>query len=113
MQWTAKITRCGVYTYLGTYDDEFTAAIVYQVADEEYTKLGLTSRDTAEVDDASKTPAPPNSQPQPTHQCKDSSISMASRPSAYHLETLAESRLLQDKIQTMQTDLQSTSSGES
>ena len=30
---------------------------------------------------------------------------MVSRPTTYHLETLAESRLLQDKIQNMQNDL--------
>ena len=42
-RWRAKITRNGVETCLGTYDNEFNAAIVYQVADGEYTKLGLTS----------------------------------------------------------------------
>ena len=43
-KWRAKINRGGVETYLGTYDDEFTAAIVFQVADQEYNKLGLTSQ---------------------------------------------------------------------
>ena len=41
-RWKATISRCGVVTCLGTYDDEFTAAIVYQVAAEEYNKLGLS-----------------------------------------------------------------------
>ena len=41
-RWKAQIDRCGVRTYLGTYDDELTAAIVYQAADEEYKKLNLT-----------------------------------------------------------------------
>ena len=30
---------------------------------------------------------------------------MSSRPSTYHLETLAENRLLQDKVQTLQKDI--------
>ena len=43
-KWRAKIKRSGVETYLRTYDDKFTAAIVFQVADQEYNKLGLTSQ---------------------------------------------------------------------
>ena len=42
-RWRAQI-RCGrVDTHLRLYDNKFTAAIVFQVADEEYTKLSITS----------------------------------------------------------------------
>ena len=43
-QWKASIGRAGIRTFLGLYDDELTAAVVYQVADEEYNKLSLYSK---------------------------------------------------------------------
>ena len=40
-KWTAQIQRGGVKTQLGAYDEELTAAIVFQVVD---SKLGFPSR---------------------------------------------------------------------
>ena len=40
-QWAAQITRGGVRTELGAYNEELTAAIVFQVVDKEYSKVGF------------------------------------------------------------------------
>ena len=43
-KWVAQIQCGGVKTQLGSYDEELTAAIVFQVVDKEYSKLGFPSR---------------------------------------------------------------------
>ena len=43
-KWVAQIKRGGVKTRLGSYDEELTAAIVFQVVDQEYSKLGFPRR---------------------------------------------------------------------
>ena len=40
-QWAAQITRGGVRTELGAYNEELTASIVFQVVDKEYSKVGF------------------------------------------------------------------------
>ena len=42
-KWTAGITHCEAHTNLGSYNVELIAAVVFQVVDREFNKLGLTS----------------------------------------------------------------------
>ena len=98
----AQINRGGVRTELGAYDEELTAAIVFQVVDKEYSKVGLPSRRGANLC-TNRQPAETFHADSPAQETFTSD--MASRPSTCHLETLAENLLLQDQVQTLQKDL--------
>ena len=89
-KWRARITRGRAETNLGSYDVELIAAVVFQVADREYHKLGLTPQRGASLQPTACTNHQPAETSARTHQHKEPSPPMASRPSTYHLETVAE-----------------------
>ena len=99
-QWAAQIQRGAVRTQLGSYDEELTAAIVFQTVDKEYCKVGFPDGRKLGPNKPKKPTPCACAQPAETY-----NADMSSRPSTYHLETLAENRLLQDQVQTLKKDI--------
>ena len=88
-KWRAQIKRDGVTTELGLYEEELTAAAVHQAVDREYSRAGFAQRNYK---------PPPCTCAQPAETCASTAHgqeeTMSSRPSTYHMETLAENRRL-------------------
>ena len=81
-------------SHLGLYNEELTAAVVYQAAHQDYLKTSTLAQ-----------PAEPK-----TNTCKPAGTQgeapTPSRQSMYHMETLAENQTLRRQLETLQQEVQ-------